>query len=87
MYTKVMSDYEKLYCLDVLVVEDRVENDQLYVYKEFKENIVRQSVGRYEVKIPWIPGSEPSETNEPLSRKRLQNVKRKLRQNEQLRND
>ena len=87
MYTKVMSDYEKLYCLDVLAVEDRVEKDQLCVYKEFKENIVRQSVGRYEVKIPWIPGSEPSETNESLSRKRLQNFERKLRQNEQLRND
>ena len=87
MYTKVVSDYEKLYSLDVLGVEDRGENDQLDVYKEFRENIVRQSDGRYEVKIPWIPGSELSETNESQSRKRLQNVERKLRQNEQLRND
>ena len=52
-----MSDYEKLYSLDVLGVEDRGANDQLDVYKEFRENIVRQSNGRYEVKIPWIPGS------------------------------
>ena len=87
MYTKVVSDYEKLYSLDVLGVEDRGENDQLDVYKEFRENIVRQSDGRYEVKIPWIPGSELTETNESQSRKRLQNVERKLRQNEQLRND
>ena len=43
--------------------------------------------GRYEVKIPWIPGSELSKTDESQSRKRLQNVERKLRQNEQLRND
>ena len=55
MYTKVMSDYEKFYSLDVLGVEDRGENDQLDVYKEFRENIVRQSNGRYDVKIPWIP--------------------------------
>ena len=87
MYTKVVSDYEKLYSLDVLGVEDRGENDQLDVYKEFRENIVRQSDGRYEVKIPWIPGSELPETNESQSRKRLQNVEHKLRQNEQLRND
>ena len=90
MYTKVVSDYEKLYSLDVLGVsmcQDRGENDQLDVYKEFRDNIVRRSDGRYEVKIPWIPGSELSETNESQSRKRLQNVKRKLRQNEQLRND
>ena len=69
MYTKVVSDYEKLYSLDVLGVEDRGENDQLDVYKEFRENTVRQSDGRYEVKIPWIPGSELSETNESQSRK------------------
>ena len=48
---------------------------------------MRQSDGRYEVKIPWIPRSELSETNEPQSRKRLQNVECKLGQNEQLRND
>ena len=87
MHTKVVSDYEKLHSLDVLRVQDRGENDQLDVDEEFRENIVRQSDGRYEVKIPWIPGSELSETNESQSRKRLQNVERKLRQNKQLRND
>ena len=71
----------------MLGVEERGENDQLDVYKEFKENIVRQSNERHEVKIPWIPGSELSETNESQSRKRLQNVERKLKQNEQLRSD
>ena len=49
MYTKVVSDYEKLYSLDVLGVEDRGENNQFDVYKKFRENIVRQSDGRYEV--------------------------------------
>ena len=69
MYTKVVSDYEKLHSLDVLGVADRGENDQLDVYKQFRESIVRQSDGRYEVKIPWIPGSELSKTNESQSRK------------------
>ena len=55
------------------------------MYKEFRENIVRQSNGRYKVKIPWIRVSELSETNESQNRKRLQNVE--LRQNEQLRNN
>ena len=50
-------------------------------------NIARQSNGKYEVKIPWILVSELSETNESQSQKRLQNVERILRQNEQLRND
>ena len=83
MYTNVVSDYDKFYSLDVLGVEDKGENDQL----EFRENIMRQSNERNEVNIIWIPGSELLETNESQSRKRLQNVERKLRQNEQLRND
>ena len=41
MHTNIVSDCEKLYSLDVLGVEDRGENDQLDVYKEFRENIVR----------------------------------------------
>ena len=36
IYTKVVSDYEKIYSLYVLGVEDRGENDQLDVY-----NLVR----------------------------------------------
>ena len=39
------------------------------MYKEFRENIVRQSDGRYEVKILCIFGSELSETNESQSQK------------------
>ena len=46
------------------IVEDRWENDQFDVYKEFRVNIARQSNGKYEVKMPWILVSELSETNE-----------------------
>ena len=51
------NDYKRLYSLDILRIEDRGEDDQLDVYKEFKENISRQSDGGYEVNVPWIPGS------------------------------
>ena len=38
-------------------VRDRGEDDELDVYTEFKENIVRKHDGRYEANIPWIPGA------------------------------
>ena len=44
-----VNDYEKLYSLDVLGVEDRKENDQLDVLRDFKESVVRKQDGRYEV--------------------------------------
>ena len=71
LFVREVSDYEQLYSLDVLAVEDRGENDQLDVYAEFKENISRKSDGRYEVNVPWIPGSQLSKTNETQSRQRL----------------
>ena len=39
MYLREVNDYEKLYSLDVLGVEDRGENDQFDVLRDFKENI------------------------------------------------
>ena len=46
-----MSDYENLYSLDVLRVEDKGENDHLDVYKEFRENILRQSYATIGIKL------------------------------------
>ena len=59
-------------------------DDELDVYTEFKENIVRKHDGRYEVNIPWIPEAKLDGTNEEQSRRRLQNMNMKLRQKEQL---
>ena len=53
MYLREVSDYEKLYSLDVMGVEDRGENDQLDVRCEFKESVVRREDRRYEVGFPW----------------------------------
>ena len=87
MYLREVTDYEKLYSLDVLGVEDRGENDQLDVLREFKESVVRREDGRYEVGFPWIPGTTLPNTNETLSRKRLENVERKLSRNEKLKEE
>ena len=78
MYIKKASNYEKLYSLDVLRVEDRGEDDQLDVYSSFKESITRGVDGRYEVSVLWIPGSSLSSTNEQPSRRRLIRVEKKL---------
>ena len=62
MYVRETDQYERLYSLDVLGVEDRGEDDQLDVYKEFQESISKRS----DVKL--------SNTNEEPSRRRLHNV-------------
>ena len=84
MYVCDHNDYEQLYSLDVLGVEDRGEKDQSTIYAEFQESTTRKEDGRYEVAVPWIPGAVLSNTNEEPSRKRLHNVNRKLKQNQQL---
>ncbi|CAB4016650.1 Hypothetical predicted protein, partial [Paramuricea clavata] len=80
MYCRDVSDYQMLYSLDVLGVEDWGEDDQLDVYTEFNETIVRDKEGRYQVNVPWIPGAQLTETNEIQSKKRLRSVTKKLNQ-------
>ena len=83
-FSRDTSDYERLYNLDVLGVRDRGEDDELDVYTEFKDNIVRKHDGGYGVNIPWIPGAKLDGTNEEQSWRRLQNMDMKQRQKEQL---
>ena len=84
MYCRDVSDYEKLYSLDVLGVEDRGEGDQSDVYAEFNETIVRSREGRYQVSVPWIPGAQLTQTNQIQSRKRMRSVAKKLNQDPDL---
>ena len=86
-FSREVHDCQQLYSLDVLGVEDRGENNQLDLYKDFRENVVRNENGRYEVKVPWIPGARLSETNEAQSRLRLKRVEKKLESDPQLRQD
>ncbi len=71
----------------MLGVEDRGEKDQSTVYAIFQENITRKKDGRYEVSVPWLLGAVLSSTNEEPSRKRLHNVNRTLKQNQQLKDE
>ena len=87
MFLREVNDYEQLYSLDVLGVEDRGENDQMDILTEFRENITRQDDGRYQVAIPWIPGSKLTTTNEQPSRRRLSNVDKKLTKDESLKRE
>ena len=87
LFTRETSDYERLYSLDVLGVEDRGESSQLDVHTEFVETISRKADGRYEVSVPWIPGRKLAETNETQSRQRLQRVQKKLEQNMKLKEE
>lgn len=68
LYIREVSDYECLYSLDVLGVEDWGESFQLDVYIEFNENILRNVDGRYEVNVFWILGWKLVEINEMQSR-------------------
>ena len=84
LYVKESKDFERLYSLDILGVEDRGEDDLSDIHREFNENIVKGRDGRYEVKIPWVPGSRITESNEAQSRSRLKSVERKLVRNPEL---
>ena len=70
-----MEQENRIYSLDVLGVEDPGENDQLDVHRDFQENVTKTDEGRYQVNVPWIPGSTLSNNNLEPSRKRLHNVK------------
>ena len=78
-FTRTTSeDYEQLYSLDVLGVEDRKEFDQEEVKKEFLESIQRKKEGRYRVRMPWIEGRYPMSDNQIQSRAHLNSLFRRM---------
>ena len=60
MYAKEASEYEKLYSLDVLGVEDRGEDTEERMISRTCIAVSRRVDGQYEVSVPWIPGSSLS---------------------------
>lgn len=46
MFVREIDDYERLYSLDLLGIEDRGESNQLDVLKEFTDDITKQEDGR-----------------------------------------
>ena len=77
------TDYEQLCSLDVLGLADTHENDQLPVYEEFKEQLERSPAGWYETSLPWKGNHPALPSNETGSKKRLEQLIRKLERNGQ----
>ena len=72
------TDYEELCRLDVLGLADSSEHDQLAVYREFKEQLVRNEEGWYETGLPWRGNHPPLPSNKQGSLRRLTNLNKKL---------
>ena len=60
MYVRETDEYERLYSLDVLGVEDRGEDDLLDIYKEFQESISREAMAgtRWACRGSMAPSSQ-----------------------------
>ena len=76
-------DYEQLCSLDVLGLADSHKNDQFEVYEEFKEQLERSPAGWYETRLPWKVNHPTLPTNETGSKRRLEQLVRKLERNGQ----
>ena len=72
------NDYEQLCSLDVLGLTYSPDDDQQAVYQEFKEQLERSPDGWYETGLPWKSNHPELPTNETGSRRRLQQLIRKL---------
>ena len=75
------ADFENLCRLDVLGLADSSENDQDAVYDDFKENLMRNQAGWYETNLPWKTNHPDLPTNETGSRRRLNNLVKRLERN------
>ena len=76
-------DYEQLCSLDVLGLADSHKSDQFEVYEEFKEQLERSPAGWYEKKKAWKTNHPMLPTNKAGSKRRLEQLIRKLERNGQ----
>ena len=72
-------DFDQLCRLDVLGLADSSENNQSLVHMEFREQLERNPKGWYETRLPWKPNHPPLPTNEMGSRRRLENLVKRLK--------
>ena len=75
-------DFDQLCRLDVLGLADSSENDQSSVHTEFREQLERNPKGWYETGLPWKPNHPPLPTNKMGSRRRLENLVKRLKSND-----
>ena len=77
----VLVDYEQLCSLDVLGLANGHKNNLLEVYEEFKEQLRPSPAGWYETKLPWKVNHPTLPTNDAGSKRRLEQLVRKLERN------
>ena len=75
-------DYEELCGLDVLWLKDSLDEDQSFVFEEFKEQLTRSPEAWYETSLPWKPNHPFLPNNKQGSLKRLASLHRKLQKDE-----
>jgi len=72
----------KLWELDVLGIQDpnqrSIEEAEMAVQAYFRDTVKMNDDGRYEVRLPWIERHPPVPRNINLTKKKLENVLRKL---------
>ena len=73
------NDYEELYRMDVLGLEDTPSGDQSIVYAEFLEQLSRSPEGWYETGLPWKGDHPPLPSNKSGSLKRLGSLVQRLK--------
>ena len=73
------NDYEELYRMDVLGLEDAPSGDQSVVYAEFREQLRRSPDGWYEARLHWKGDHPPLPSNESGSLKRLGTLMQRLK--------
>ena len=78
------NDYEELYRMDVLGLEDSPSGDQNVVYTEFLEQLTRSPEGWYETGLSWKGDHPPLPSNESGSLRRLGSLVKRLKRNGQL---
>lgn len=77
-YRTTQSDLENLCRLDVPGLADSMENDQSLMYEDFKEQLVRNPAGWYEINLTWKANHPTLLTNKAGSRRRLNSLVKRL---------
>ncbi|XP_067039904.1 uncharacterized protein [Acropora muricata] len=78
------NNYEELYRMGILGLEDSPSGDQNVVYTEFLEQLTRSPEGWYETGLLWKGDHPPLPSNKSRSLRRLGSLVKRLKRNGQL---
>ena len=82
MYTQ-NADIKDLWSLDVLGIKDPIEHKtqkqhDIVVEEAFRESVIKNNEGRYEVKLPWLECHPELKDNKAIAIQRLEPMVKKL---------